>query len=104
MLLMDVSELRKRARYILGKVNNKKYLEIIEGTSTTGGGSLPDCAIPTIMIAVKKEDKTAEELSMYFRNTIPPLIGTINNDTFTIDLRTILEVQDEELVSLLNGV
>ncbi len=104
MLLMDVSELRKRARYILRKVDNKKNFEIIEGTSTTGGGSLPDCVIPTILIAVKKEDKTAEGLSIYFRNTSPPLIGTISNDSFTIDLRTILETQDEELISLLNEV
>lgn len=104
MLLVDVSELRKRARYILRKVDNKKYFQIIEGTSTTGGGSLPDCVIPTILIAVKKEDKTAEGLSIYFRNTSPPLIGTISNDSFTIDLRTILETQDEELISLLNEV
>ncbi|MBT9144558.1 MAG: L-seryl-tRNA(Sec) selenium transferase [candidate division WS2 bacterium] len=104
MLLMDISELRKRVGYILKKVKNKKYLETIEGVSTTGGGSLPDCAIPTILITVKKEGKTAEELSRYFRDSNPPLIGTINNDTFTIDLRTILETQDEELVTLLNGV
>ncbi|MBT9164240.1 MAG: L-seryl-tRNA(Sec) selenium transferase [candidate division WS2 bacterium] len=104
MLLMDVSELRKRARYILRKVINKEYFKIIEGVSTTGGGSLPDCAIPTLLITVKKEGKTAEELSIYFRNTNPPLIGTINNDTFTIDLRTILEIQDEELITSLNKV
>jgi L-seryl-tRNA(Ser) seleniumtransferase len=68
--------------------------EIMPSESTIGGGSLPEECISTYVLAlhVKSPDKFLKML----RETRPPVIARVENDTILFDLRTVLD--DEMLI------
>jgi L-seryl-tRNA(Ser) seleniumtransferase len=63
--------------------------EIISSESTVGGGSLPDECISTYVLAlkVKSPDKFLKKL----RESRPPVIARVENDTILFDPRTVLD-------------
>ncbi|MFP5245189.1 MAG: L-seryl-tRNA(Sec) selenium transferase, partial [Thermoanaerobaculia bacterium] len=53
-----------------------------------GGGTTPTETIPSIAIEVPGN---ATELHACFLANDPPIVGRVQNDVFSIDLRTLLE-------------
>jgi len=89
-LTLDQLKLRAEAwRDALGKG------EVIKSESTVGGGSLPEECISTYALAlnVKSPDKFMKKL----RESHPPIIARVENDTILFDPRTVLD--DETLTS-----
>jgi len=92
MMSLTLNQLKVRAeawRDTLGKG------EVIKSESTVGGGSLPEECISTYALAlnVKSPDKFMKKL----RESHPPIIARIENDTILFDPRTVLD--DETLTS-----
>jgi L-seryl-tRNA(Ser) seleniumtransferase len=74
--------------------------DVISSESTVGGGSLPDEAVATFVLAlpIKSPDKFLKKL----RSASPPVIARVENDTILFDPRTVL--QDELLLSTLKSL
>ena len=74
--------------------------EVITSKSTVGGGSLPDEAVATCVLAlnVKSPDKFLKKL----RQVTPPIIARVENDTILLDPRTVLD--DGLLLSVLKDI
>ena len=74
-------------------------VEIVEGESAIGGGSLPGETLPTTLVAilVSSPDLAAAQL----RRADPPVIARIEDDRLMIDPRTVLPRDEPELLSAL---
>lgn len=71
--------------------------EVVESTSTVGGGSLPEESMPTFVLSlrVKSPDKFLARL----RGANPPVVARTENDHVLLDPRTVLD--DESLLRVL---
>lgn len=78
-------------------------VSIVQSRSTVGGGSLPGETLPTYVISFDSQ-LSADQLSEKFRSLPTPVIGRIENDKFTLDLRTIFPHQDETLIKSIKSV
>ena len=63
-----------------------------------GGGSLPGLRLPSSAISIAVEGWSADRLARAFRGGDPPVIGRIEQDRFLLDLRTLLEGDELEIV------
>lgn len=76
---------------------------IQRGESTIGGGSLPGETLPTTLVALDASRTTPplEVLAKKLRMREVPIIVRIFRDTLLLDLRTVFEEQDEEVLQAL---
>ena len=71
-------------------------VEVVDGRSKVGGGSLPGSSLPTKLIAISHPNPDA--FAARLRENDPPVIGRIWNDRFVLDPRTVFPEQEEELL------
>jgi len=96
MLHAAADELRRRVGFWSVKLADRGVAtELVEGSSAVGGGSLPEHALPSVLLAVKGP---ASRLLIALRSGDPPVIARIENDRCCIDPRTVLKGEDETLV------
>ena len=69
--------------------------EIVPGQSVIGGGSTPDQALPTWLLAIQCPDVVESERRL--RAAEPPVIARIENDRLVFDLRTVFPDEEEDL-------
>jgi L-seryl-tRNA(Ser) seleniumtransferase len=74
--------------------------EVVISESTVGGGSLPEEAIPTHVLALKV--KSPEKFLKRLREANPPIVARIVEDTVLFDPRTVLD--DESFMAVLKEV
>ena len=101
MLTMSVAEVETRARQLLHRLGGIPGFrgEIVEGVSTTGGGSAPGSALPTKLVAIQVEGLSAEALDTRLRAGDPPIVARIQDDRVVLDLRTVAEPDEPDLVN-----
>ena len=104
MLSTDVEEIRRRAGAIVDGLDKNVIGQVIDGTSTLGGGSAPGSALPTVLIAASHATLSATELESRLRQSDPHVVSRIQDQRVVLDLRTVLPDQDERLLLVLNGV
>ncbi len=95
MIRMSAADIRERAERIRAEIPS---LEIIEGSSVAGGGSSPDQSLPTWLLAIPGK---AVAIEKKLRANDPPVIARIENDRVVIDLRTVFEEEEAELLRAL---
>jgi L-seryl-tRNA(Ser) seleniumtransferase len=83
MLATSVSELRARAAPLVEGTN----CSLVESACALGGGTTPTETIPSIAVEVPGD---ATDLQERFLDLQPPIVGRIQNDRFTIEVRTLL--------------
>jgi L-seryl-tRNA(Ser) seleniumtransferase len=66
-------------------------IEIAEGTSRAGGGSMPLADLPTSCVRVRVPSISVNRVEKLLRGGQPPIIGRIEEDRFIMDVRTIGE-------------
>jgi L-seryl-tRNA(Ser) seleniumtransferase len=95
MLTIPEKELKIRAAVMLRRLKRKLpgrvMLELVDGLSMAGGGSLPTLRLPTKLIAVSCENLSSVEIEKTLRSAETPVIGRISKDRFLLDTRTILD-------------
>jgi L-seryl-tRNA(Ser) seleniumtransferase len=105
MLSMTNTEIEKRAKTIENQINNKSVeVELTKGNSAVGGGSAPLIHPETVLIALRHRELSTTELEAKLRQGTPPVIARIIEDRVVIDLRTVSENEEYELVEVLNGL
>ena len=97
MLFQTKEELLKRATTLKNKIGAKA--KIIETLTFMGGGTLPNRSFPSIAVAISGK---ATKLEEQFRKK--DIIGRIENNTFLLDVRTILDKDIDYIAKVANEV
>jgi L-seryl-tRNA(Ser) seleniumtransferase len=110
MLSATGEELKTRTAKFARKLRARLYegselkFEIIEGNSVIGGGSAPMVQPPTILFALKHEKMSVSRLEETLRSANPPVITRILEDKVLIDLRTVSETEEKEILQILGSM
>jgi L-seryl-tRNA(Ser) seleniumtransferase len=97
MLTMTVEAIDARARALAASLAALEGVEasVVDGASTTGGGSAPESALPTRLVRIRAAGFSAAALDRRLRAGDPPVVARIHRDEVVIDLRTV-EARDDE--------
>ena len=109
MLAATREEIEQRARSFVRRLRKKISddtlgLEIVEGRSAVGGGSAPTTHPPTALVALTHPALSAAALDGRLRRAAPPVIARILDERVVIDLRTVAEEDEDELLDALASV
>ncbi|WP_258358957.1 L-seryl-tRNA(Sec) selenium transferase [Moorella sulfitireducens (nom. illeg.)] len=111
-LVARPEDLRRRAKRLHSllalAVGSRARIGIKEIASQAGGGSLPLIELPSWCVTVIPAGVTVEELAGRLRQTNPPVLVRLQEDTLILDVRTLLPGESEELaramVEALDGI
>lgn len=96
-------EIRARALNLIERIEGPELtVEVVSGESAIGGGAGPTSMIKTALLAITHDFFGAQEILNILRTSNPPVIGRISEDKVLLDLRTVLEDQEEILITALN--
>ncbi len=107
MVFAPAGEIRARAEALIDKVrqllpqHTSTRLEIVEGRSVIGGGSAPGEAIPTFLISLSVESRSANAVEKQLRNQAVPILARVENNQAVLDLRTVLPEEEAPIVDAL---
>ena len=109
MLLQALDEIKERAKKIsqalkrkLGASHEKiAQINVIEDSSQSGGGALPEIEFKTYVVAIKPSGLSVNKLEERLRHNKPPVIARIKEEALIIDART---VRDSEAEALVKGI
>jgi L-seryl-tRNA(Ser) seleniumtransferase len=87
------------AERLSAKTADSLSVEILEGNSVVGGGAAPDFHPSTSLLALMPRNRSAAVLERRLRVGDPPVITRIQDGAVLIDLRTVREDEEEELLS-----
>lgn len=109
MLAATREEIERRAQAFIRQLHERASdgvlsLEIVEGRSAVGGGSAPTTHPPTALIALAHPALSASALDERLRRCAPPVIARILDHRVVIDLRTVAEEEEAELLDALASV
>ncbi len=98
-----VSNFAKTLKKSLGKKSELKP-EIVEGKSVIGGGSAPLVQPVSKLIALTHTRLSVNNLEENLRLSKPPVITRILEDKVLIDLRTVSETEETQLLEILENL
>lgn len=110
MLSMTKERIAERTAVLAGRLrdrlgeNSDLHFEVIEGISAVGGGSAPAVNPATALLAIRRASVPASRIEQLLRMSEPPVIARILDDAVVIDLRTVAENEEDELLGALLNV
>ncbi|MGI8409268.1 MAG: L-seryl-tRNA(Sec) selenium transferase, partial [Pyrinomonadaceae bacterium] len=84
--------------------NSDLAVEIIAGSSVVGGGAAPDVRRETMLVALMHGRLSGNELEKSLRMSNPPVIARIMENKVLVDLRTVSESEEVELLEILRQI
>jgi L-seryl-tRNA(Ser) seleniumtransferase len=97
MISMTAEDIRHRAERLCEHLRDSGFeAEVLPGLSVIGGGSTPDQALPTFLIAIHEENGVAA-LERALRKGEPAVVARIEDDRLVLDLRTVFETEEDQL-------
>jgi len=108
MLARPVEELADQAARIAAAVRGRAgagsaTVEVIDGFSQMGSGSLPTQDMPTHLVSVRSADVPVDELARRLRMHEPPVFARIHHDAILIDPRTLRDGDEPILIDALTA-
>jgi len=105
MMRLSKEEIGSRAEAVAKRPwSSKLSVEMLDGESVIGGGAAPSAVLPTRLLAITSEAKSADELSSILRASDPPIIARVEEGRVLLDLRTVLPEQDAIVTSALQSM
>ncbi len=105
MIALSRDEIAARAQTVAAELRSPRlFIEIVDGESVIGGGAAPSAVLPTRLLAIACEGKSADSISAELRNFDPPVIARVEDGRVLLDLRTVFPAQDRILVAALEKV
>lgn len=105
MLTMPQPELRGRCEAFAVRLRALPGItvEVRSDVAFVGGGSLPDVAVPTAVIAIAAEGVSEAELAARLRAGTPAVIGRVQDGRLLLDLRAVFVRDEDELFAAIQG-
>lgn len=100
MIMTPESALQARAERVAGGIRRAQPV-VRPDRSPIGGGSTPDQALPTWVIELSSGN--ASQLERRFRSMAVPVIARIENDRVILDMRTISDDEEADLIEAVNA-
>lgn len=98
-------DITRRARRFIRRVRHDNLkLQLRDGNSVVGGGSAPEAKLPTKLISIIHANIHTAELEERLRRNTPPIIARIEDDQLLLDLRTVSQKEEAEIVTALQGL
>jgi L-seryl-tRNA(Ser) seleniumtransferase len=106
MLTTTIDEIDRRAGDLQTRLADLPGVscELRLGVSTTGGGSAPQSALPTRLVALSHAGTSPAELERRLREADPPVIARVEQDRVVLDLRTVLEGEDDQILAAIRDL
>jgi L-seryl-tRNA(Ser) seleniumtransferase len=108
MLSLSKREIAYRAGRLVDnlttELKNTVDIQLIDGSSKVGGGTVPLEELPTKLIAIKSQKLSSEDILIRLRENNIPIIGRIQQDCVVLDLRTVLKYEEEDLKAALKKI
>jgi L-seryl-tRNA(Ser) seleniumtransferase len=106
MLALTKDAIQERAQNLIAKLAASDLLKatIVDGQSAVGGGSGPNVHPPTALIALNHEHLNAGEIEKKLRLFSPSVIARIADDQVLLDLRTVDDSEEPELMAALSSL
>jgi L-seryl-tRNA(Ser) seleniumtransferase len=103
MLTIPLAELRQRSEAFAARLRTVPGLTVgvREDVAYVGGGSLPDIAVPTVVLAVAATRLSEGELAARLRTGSPAVVGRVQEGTLLLDLRCVFERDETALLEAL---
>jgi len=104
MLTLSAKEVKRRASRLkrrLDKENVALEIRVLYEQSAVGGGAMPDSPLPTFVLAIHSRTSSPDELARRLRYADPPVITRIKDNEVFLDLRTVLEDEEDALGQVL---
>ncbi len=98
----SVEELAKRARRFVRRLEmlHMPHAEVVHGESLLGGGSTPMQTLPAALVAVSGPPGLAvRRIEAALRVSDPPVIARVERDRLLLDLRTVRETEEDDLLA-----
>ncbi|MGQ0733528.1 MAG: L-seryl-tRNA(Sec) selenium transferase [Acidobacteriota bacterium] len=100
MIHMTAESLTVRARALAATLSAAGVpATLVTGASAVGGGSAPGIDLATVLVSVQPDDLSAGALEARLRVQDPPILARIEGDRVVIDVRTVLEEEDQQLAA-----
>ena len=105
MMSMLKEDIGARAEAIAGKVKTSAIsVDVVDGESVIGGGAVPSAVLPTRLLALTMEGRSADEIATRLRGGDPPIIARVEEGRVLLDLRTVFPEQDDCIVTALQAL
>jgi L-seryl-tRNA(Ser) seleniumtransferase len=100
MLTAPLADLRRRCDAFAERLRAIPgvTVEVRADEAYVGGGSLPDVAVPTAVLALTADGAGETELAERLRTGTPAVLGRVQDGRVLLDLRCVFERQDDELL------
>lgn len=92
-------EAQRLAEGLKDVFRERAVVEVVEGMSQVGGGSLPTEDLPTYLVSVKTTPFSLNALEHALRHVDLPVMTTIRKEALMFDVRTIFPREIEECVN-----
>jgi len=101
MLHLAADDIEARARAVGDRLAGAGWrVALVSGLSAVGGGSAPGFPLPTVLLAIERDDLSATALLAALRALDPPVVARIEDDRVVFDLRTVHADDDARLAAL----
>jgi L-seryl-tRNA(Ser) seleniumtransferase len=105
MLTVSLADLERRSKRFLKNLAKELgvlcRLRLKDDSSQVGGGALPIQDLPTKVLALSPEKRSAADLEKRLRNGRPPVVVRIRENEVLLDLRTVAKEEEKVLIKAL---
>jgi L-seryl-tRNA(Ser) seleniumtransferase len=101
MLYASAEVMREKADKLAGKLAQAApnlSIDVVTSVARSGGGTLPLYEIPSYAVRLKDEADDADAMSEKLRAADPPVIGRVAEERFWLDVRTLLDGDEEAIL------
>lgn len=105
MLTVSNEELRTRGDRIVSTLKDLPLRVVVgTGAAQVGGGTLPRATLPSVTIDLAHSRLSPQEVAARLRAYSVPIIGYVERGKLKLDLRTIFQNQDEDVVKAIRAL
>jgi len=95
---------KKAVRRLRRALPDSVKVSLVDGFSQVGGGALPLLELPSKLLSISIDGISAGTLEKRLRNFSVPIVGRIRNETYLLDVRTILEPDIPVIITALLSI
>ncbi len=107
MLHAPAEEMKDKANQLAGKlarVAPSLSVDVVPSVARSGGGTLPLYEIPSYAVRLKAEAGDADAVAEKLRSANPPVIGRVGEERLWLDVRTLLDGDEEAILEAVEGL